>query len=366
MFIFRHGGKRVAQVLRPAYAATSHRLASRIAIPFTPPPFPVIETCPSPTCQCREAPAGLEIEREQSLNGSMAAYAEQILISTGKNDWKSRIEEEEGAVLIRQMKKLLLKGGKYVDPYHNVMISNSSIQPEIAPDQQPVAPTQDNSTEASKDRLISLPESGPPASAFLLPSFKYIPAIPTDTKSVETFIQAFVLPQKLHSIYETLTAEQHYALLRKPELQRQFAGVRNVEEILILVCGHGGRDDRCGKMAPVLMAEFEEKLQSSNIAILKGVPTTEAIKADVQDSKYLPPARIASISHIGGHKFAGNVIVYIPPSFRSNPLAGNGIWYGRVGPEHVEGIVAKTILDGQVIKDQFRGGIDGNGGILRL
>jgi len=71
-------------------------------------------------------------------------------------------------------------------------------------------------------------------------------------------------------------------------------------------------------------------------------------------------------SYLAGHKFAGNVIIYIPPSFASNPLAGKGIWYGRVGPEHVEGIVTKTILDGKVIKDMFRGGIDKSGEILRL
>lgn len=57
----------------------------------------------------------MEIERDVNLNGSMASYAEQVLISTGRNDWKSRIEEEEDAVLVRQLKKLLLRGGKYVD-----------------------------------------------------------------------------------------------------------------------------------------------------------------------------------------------------------------------------------------------------------
>lgn len=116
MFIFRHGGQRAAHTLRPVISASSQRFASRIAIPFTAPaPFPVIDTCPSPTCQCRESPAGLDIEREQNLNGSMAAYAEHVLISTGRSDWKSRIEEEEDAVLVRQLKKLLLRGGKFVD-----------------------------------------------------------------------------------------------------------------------------------------------------------------------------------------------------------------------------------------------------------
>lgn len=63
---------------------------------------------------------------------------------------------------------------------------------------------------------------------------------------------------------------------------------------------------------------------------------------------------------------AGNVIIYIPPSFTSNALAGRGIWYGRVEPGHVEGIVAKTIMEGKVIKELFRGGIDQNREILRL
>ena len=61
-------------------------------------------------------PAGLDIEREQDLNGSMAAYAEQVLISTGRNNWKSRIEEEEEeGVFVRRLKGFLTRGGKYSD-----------------------------------------------------------------------------------------------------------------------------------------------------------------------------------------------------------------------------------------------------------
>lgn len=89
--------------------------ASRIAIPFQPPPFPVIETCPSPTCQCRETPSGLDIDRELPLNGSIATYAEQILISTGQNDWKSKIEDEESGTFLRQVKSLIGRGGTYSD-----------------------------------------------------------------------------------------------------------------------------------------------------------------------------------------------------------------------------------------------------------
>lgn len=112
MFIFRHGGRRAAHAgLRVA----NRRHASRIDIPMAPPPFPIIEGCPAPTCQCREMPTGLDIEREQNLNGSIASYAEQVLISTGRSDWKSRIEEEDEGVLVKQLKTCLGRGGKYSD-----------------------------------------------------------------------------------------------------------------------------------------------------------------------------------------------------------------------------------------------------------
>lgn len=114
MYAFQHGIRRTA-VTRAArlHIPPQRQYASRIELPFQPPPFPVIDSCPSPTCQCRETPPGLDIEREQSLNGSMAAYAEQVLISTGQSDWKSKIEDEEDGVLLRQMKRLLGRGGKY-------------------------------------------------------------------------------------------------------------------------------------------------------------------------------------------------------------------------------------------------------------
>jgi len=63
-------------------------------------------------------PDGLDIEQEQNINGSMAAYAEQVLISTGRDDWKSKIEDEEEtseSELVRQLKGLMGRTGKYSD-----------------------------------------------------------------------------------------------------------------------------------------------------------------------------------------------------------------------------------------------------------
>ena len=115
MFIFRHGGRRTASIHPRRLAGIKRPYTSKIEVPFTPPPVPVLESCPVQTCQCRETPKGLDIEREQNINGSMASYAEQVLVCTGRNDWKSKIEEEDEGVLVKKLKSFLGRGGKYSD-----------------------------------------------------------------------------------------------------------------------------------------------------------------------------------------------------------------------------------------------------------
>jgi hypothetical protein len=61
-------------------------------------------------------PPGLPIDHSKSLNGTMGLYAEQVLVCTGKEDWTSKIEDENsGDNLAADIKELLGKGGKYAD-----------------------------------------------------------------------------------------------------------------------------------------------------------------------------------------------------------------------------------------------------------
>lgn len=139
--------------------------------------------------------------------------------------------------------------------------------------------------------------------------------------------------------------------------------VSTVSQPTVLICGHMERDKRCGIYGPILLEEFNKHLPST------ANPTATLV------------------SHTGGHRFAGNVIIYIPPDFiptlghfapssadtvnkenQSIPhkLAGSGIWYGRVEPESVEQIVNETILGGRIVANHFRGGIDQHGRSLLL
>jgi hypothetical protein len=61
-------------------------------------------------------PEGFNIDHSRHLNGTMAAYAEQVLVCTGKEDWMSKIEEENsGDNLAADIKELVGRGGVYSD-----------------------------------------------------------------------------------------------------------------------------------------------------------------------------------------------------------------------------------------------------------
>jgi Sucrase/ferredoxin-like len=193
---------------------------------------------------------------------------------------------------------------------------------------------------------------------------------------VQALVKGYLLPTKLHAAHGSLSPIHRDRLLRSAEYQILLFGVRDVEDILVLICGHGERDGRCGVMGPVLEEEFNKFLPKEGVEVLHGpvrIPEYNDGHDRLIEGQVLrkSTARVGLISHIGGHKFAGNVIIYIPKQARAvdgsaHALAGCGVWYGRVEPKHVEGIVKQTILGGTVIEEMFRGGITKDGEILRL
>lgn len=240
-----------------------------------------------------------------------------------------------------------------IQPSHNISVLNSSFPPSVP----------------ARAELLN-------SSAYLLPSFKYVPFLPrVSFDSVEALAKGYLLPEKLHPMHDGLSPIHQDRLTRKSVYGQLLHGVRDVEDIMVLICGHGSRDMRCGVMGPVLRDEFEAQLPRQGVEVLRG-----PVRIDTEDDaraitgtieRPALTARVGLISHIGGHKFAGNVIIYLPPTMKaadgtSHPLAGHGIWYGRVEPKHVQGVIHETIVKGAVIADMFRGGITQDREILRL
>lgn len=139
---------------------------------------------------------------------------------------------------------------------------------------------------------------------------------------------------------------------------------------VILLCSHRTRDARCGQSAPLLRREFDRHLRPLGL------------HRDLDDER---PGGVGIyfINHVGGHKYAANVIVYRRRDFdrykateaqvsEASPVdttdegASQCIWLARVRPEDCENIVRYTVLQGKVVKPgtQLRGGFDRERGLI--
>ncbi|KAJ8461721.1 hypothetical protein OPV22_034647 [Ensete ventricosum] len=98
----------------------------------------------------------------------------------------------------------------------------------------------------------------------------------------------------------------------------------------IFVCAHGSRDRRCGVCGPGLIKGFKEEITSR----------------DLQGQVFVSPC-----SHIGGHKYAGNVIIFSPNA--SGQVTGH--WYGYVTPDDVPILLEQHIGKGKIVDHLWRG-----------
>jgi len=93
---------------------------------------------------------------------------------------------------------------------------------------------------------------------------------------------------------------------------------------LVLVCCHGNRDTRCGSQGPIIVSTFKKLLSERGIS---------EDKVTVRQS-----------SHLGGHKYAGVVVVY-----------PQGDWFGFITEAQVESLLDNYIEHGVLVPEHWRG-----------
>ncbi|KAI7724891.1 hypothetical protein M8C21_025817, partial [Ambrosia artemisiifolia] len=96
----------------------------------------------------------------------------------------------------------------------------------------------------------------------------------------------------------------------------------------IFVCSHSSRDKRCGFCGPILIKKFKEEAE------LRGLDNVS----------------VSACSHVGGHKYAGNLIIY---SVQDKKVSGH--WYGYVTPSDVPELLDNHIGKGEIIDRIWRG-----------
>ncbi|KAL9121356.1 MAG: hypothetical protein Q9187_002082 [Circinaria calcarea] len=318
------------------------------------------------SCTIRYPPK-FSIDEEEHLYGQIKGWATHMLVATGKTDWVRDVEDEKGSVM-----EAVRECG--VKPSNGRLMLSASNMP--VPHNHPDSTTSDPSTQPTTVLLLpsfTIIENVTPASVPQLIT-QYIDRSPTTT----TPLSAAPIPAQPDSIQPAAVPEQTNGALTiastsprsdpptlpPPLPAAQTFTVKPCPHIaLILLCSQKTRDARCGQSAPLLRRELERHLRSLGLY------------RDLHDFR---PGGVGIyfISHVGGHKFSANVMVYRKavveddgdqgkPSGKKGE-AGQCIWLARVRPEDCEGIVKFTVLQGKVVKPerQLRGGFDRARGLV--
>lgn len=239
-------------------------------------------------------PSYLDLDTTTALLGSMSPYGRHVMISTGLCDWTERIEDDE-ASLAGQLYKVINDDKNYTQnqPNGRIFVTNTSL------------PSTYSSQDGGHDVLL-LPEN------ILIGNVQ--------ASDAPAFYCTFLdKPLPLQPIQLSMLHPVAWPVHANP-----FAS-------MILICSHRKRDKRCGVTAPILAREFDHVLRENDIE---------------EQGDY--GAVVMMVSHVGGHKFAGNLICYTHQGTR-------GTWYGRVKPCHCKQIVEDTIIRGKVVKELYRG-----------
>jgi len=241
------------------------------------------------------------LQSDESLTATVKFYERHLIVCTGNENWSAKIEA----------------GGGFVQ----------SLAEQIATESinfaRPVKLTACDAPSTSSSRQV--PQSRQLDEVARTP----VRPVPSTGRGDEggwdgVGYDVLVFPDMLR--YISLTAEDIPALITDHLLGRKVANQLSHEQLTgqhIFVCTHTERDVRCGECGPPLFERFQHEVASLGL--------------DERVNLYRS-------SHVGGHRFAGNVLVYPP-----------GDWYGYVTPHDVSRILAALNDSGDLPLGLWRG-----------
>lgn len=339
-------------------------------------------------------PSNFKVEEDDKLYGHIKGWATHMLVATGKTDWVRDIEDEKGSVM-----EAVGKYGK--GPTNGKLMLSASNMPiplNHEHDQSPSAPTTvlllpsftliDDVTPSSVPELIThhvnlapttttplLPSTAPKCSdldtSVSAPASALKPTI-LDEQTLSTSSNLAPPTQPPSSAISTsfTLAPPSPSASPPPTIGPEsspFTTRSCPHDYIILLCSQRTRDARCGQSAPLLRREFERHLRPLGLY------------RDLHDERPRGVG-IYFISHVGGHKYSANVMIYRRQQKAGGANAdvqgegeeqveregGQCIWLARVRPEDCEGIIKFTLLQGKVVKPerQLRGGFDRERGLV--
>ncbi|KAF8505675.1 Sucraseferredoxin-like protein [Russula emetica] len=322
--------------------------------------FDDCRNCPNP-CEDghEEYPEKISsmIDTTSDMLGSVKPYRRQVVISTGKSDWGRSVTDEKGSLAsyisdIEKAAPLTITGGASTPgTAPSTPITSTSHLPTTV-----AGIFKDSENQAvsilngSHDTLSTYNDN---ETVLVFPDYKVLTEVPCSLDGARELWRNSVSPSvsRLGSSSGTGTVKSWVIPYT----------------CVILICSHRRRDVRCAVVAPKLEYAFSQTLEYEGWEVhtqledptgppLEDYPDEDWKKAELSrrlqelDESPTKRALILKTSHIGGHKYAGNVIIYMPQ--------GAGVWYGRVTTHEVASIVHTTILGGRILPPLLRGGVN--------
>jgi hypothetical protein len=145
----------------------------------------------------------------------------------------------------------------------------------------------------------------------------------------------FVFPEAIYyeHIAASITTSSFESFLTEAPCKTLNGVLLPRDHYYIFVCTHGERDQRCGQRGPAIAAAIQKRA--------------------------IDRVHVFQCSHVGGHKYAGNVIVYglryHPTVENSEMLFYSGDWYGLIEEHDVDRLLNIIVVQKTIWKEKWRG-----------
>ncbi|KAF5333400.1 hypothetical protein D9611_002199 [Ephemerocybe angulata] len=303
---------------------------------------------------------GFDIDMETPMLGTVKPYQRQIVISTGRSDWERDITEASGSLAASMAEVIRTHKAQAKDDHNHKHGHGKHDHGNGAPKSPKLHAGVFRPSDATKISTLNgshrtLCEDHDRETVLVFPDYKVVTEVRRNVQGAQDLWDSAVKPE----------LDQRGAFLEKSPLKTWVLPYSCV----ILLCSHRRRDARCGIAAPKLEHALIKSLEAQgweadteleHPSHTMGAPLEELnvtpeqreenIALQLKESTESKRALILMVSHVGGHKYAGNVIIYTP--------SGSGVWYGRVTPHDVDSIVENTIIKGLVLPPLLRGGMN--------
>ncbi|KAK6201154.1 Sucrase/ferredoxin-like-domain-containing protein [Scheffersomyces amazonensis] len=255
-------------------------------------------------------PASLKFDEEAELWDSTKPFGLHLLVSTGKSDWPHDATGESNTLSNAVAKWGSDHSQKY-SQIGNIKVSTSSLSSDEFL-------TDDDYIKEQKGDIL------------ILPFFVWVKGV---TIKETSSVLSSLIPDLIKFRNEKVTDLQI-----PTTYSTSFPSVRfeiDTSKSYVFLCSHRTRDKRCGVTAPIMKKEMDLHLRDLGLYRDVGDNTPNGV-------------RVAFINHIGGHKYAANVIIYLRSS-------GKIIWLARCKPNNVVPIIDECIVnDGKVWPNNIR------------